>query len=64
MPEARFKAPAGIIVSVLSILIIVWLLTDKKVINEGLPIVIAAALGLVVYLAYRVLGNNRTHSTS
>ena len=64
VPEARFKAPAGIIVSVLSILIIVWLLTDKKVINEGLPIVIAAALGLVVYLAYRVLGNNRTHSTS
>ncbi|MEO8574365.1 MAG: amino acid permease, partial [Pyrinomonadaceae bacterium] len=59
VPEAKFKAPAGILVAILSIIIIVWLLTDKKVINESLPILIAAALGFVIYLAYRVLANNR-----
>ncbi|HUR98568.1 MAG TPA: amino acid permease, partial [Pyrinomonadaceae bacterium] len=64
VPEAKFTAPAGTVVSILSIIIIVWLLTDKKVINEGLPILIAAGLGIVIYLAYRFLGNNRKASES
>ncbi|MEO6334032.1 MAG: amino acid permease [Pyrinomonadaceae bacterium] len=55
VPEAEFKAPAGILASILSIILIVWLLTDKKVINEGLPILIAAVVGLVIYVAYRML---------
>ncbi|CAN5604194.1 APC family permease [soil metagenome] len=49
VPEAKFIAPAGIVASILSIALIVWLLTDKKVINEGLPIAIAAAIGLLVF---------------
>ncbi|MEP6704120.1 MAG: amino acid permease [Acidobacteriota bacterium] len=55
VPEAEFKAPGGILAAILSIILIVWLLTDKKVINEGLPIVIAAVVGLVIYVAYRTL---------
>ena len=60
VPEAKFKAPAGIAVSMLSVVIIGWLLLDKKVINEGLPILIAAALGFVIYIAYRAFRKSET----
>ncbi|MEP7148603.1 MAG: APC family permease [Acidobacteriota bacterium] len=64
VPPARFMAPMGILASILSILLIGWLLTDKKVLNEGLPILIAAAIGLVVYFLYRTLGNRTSPSAS
>jgi amino acid transporter len=53
-PEARFVAPFGIFAAVLSVVLIGWLLTDKKVLNEALPILIAAAVGFVIYLSYRI----------
>ena len=58
VPEAKFRAPFGVLASILSVLIIAWLLTDKKVITEGLPILIAALVGLVIYAAYRVFRKN------
>lgn len=53
--EAKFRAPAGIAASVLSLVLIVWLVTQVDFAKEGLPIVIAAAIGLAIYLAYRLI---------
>jgi amino acid transporter len=59
VPDAQFVAPGGVIAAILSIVLIGWLLTDKKVVNEGLPILIAAVIGLVIYFAYRFLRKNQ-----
>jgi len=48
--EAGFRLPFGIGVAVLSLLLIVWLLTNVDFTKEGLPIVIAAAVGMVIYV--------------
>ena len=52
-PEAKFIAPLGVVASVLSLLLIVWLLTNVDFRREGLAILIAAAVGLIVYFGYR-----------
>ena len=52
-PEAKFIAPFGITAAVLSLLLIVWLLTNVDFRKEGVTILIAAAVGLIVYFAYR-----------
>lgn len=52
--EARFVAPFGVVVCVLSIALIVWLLTNVDFGREGLPIIILAAAGAVVYFIYFV----------
>jgi APA family basic amino acid/polyamine antiporter len=64
VPAAAFRAPFGIPAAILSIILIVWLLTDKKVINEALPIAVAATVGLVIYFAYRLFGKNNSPSRS
>lgn len=58
-PEAKFMAPAGIVAAVLSLLLIVWLLTQVDFAKEGLPILIAAVVGLAVYLPYKFLTQTR-----
>ncbi len=57
IPPAKFSAPLGILAAVLSLGLIGWLLVNVDFKKEGLPILIAAAIGLVVYFAYRTLGN-------
>lgn len=56
VPPAKFSAPLGILAAVLSLGLIGWLLTNVDFRKEGLPIVIAAVLGLVVYFSYRAFG--------
>ena len=56
VPPARFSVPLGILASVLSLGLIAWLLTNVDFKKEGLPIMIASAIGLLIYLAYRFLG--------
>ncbi|MCY7376064.1 MAG: APC family permease [Pyrinomonadaceae bacterium] len=56
-PEAKFIAPFGIIASVLSLLLIIWLLTNVDFRKEGAAILIAAAVGLIVYFAHRFYRN-------
>ena len=53
-PPALFTVPVGIVAAVLSLVLIGWLLTDERVRNEGLPILVAAVIGLVLYFAYRL----------
>ena len=57
-PEAKFIAPFGIAAAVLSLLLTVWLLTNVDFRREGLAILIAAAVGLIVYFAYRVFSRS------
>jgi basic amino acid/polyamine antiporter, APA family len=56
IPPARFSVPLGILASVLSLGLIGWLLINVDFKKEGLPIAIASAIGLLIYLAYRYLG--------
>ncbi len=53
-PEAKFLAPFGIAAAVLSLLLIVWLLTNVDFKKEGLAILVAIIVGLIVYFAYRI----------
>lgn len=52
-PEAKFIAPFGIVASVLSLVLIGWLLTNVDFTKEGLAILISAAIGLVLYFVYK-----------
>lgn len=51
-PKAEFVAPFGIVASILSLILIIWLLTNVDFKKEGLAILIATAVGLVLYFAY------------
>lgn len=54
--EAKFRAPFGVAAAVLSLILIGWLLTDERVLAEGLPILVAIGIGLAIYFAYKLLG--------
>jgi amino acid transporter len=56
VPKARFIAPLGALVAILSLVLIGWLVTNVDFKKEGLPIAIAAAIGLVIYFGYRPFG--------
>lgn len=49
LPAAPFNAPLGIAAAVLSLALIVWLLTNVDFAKEGLAILIAAGVGLLLY---------------
>ncbi len=57
-PEAKFIAPFGIAATILSLLLIVWLLTNVDFRKEGITILIAAGVGLILYFAYRFFGGH------
>jgi len=52
-PQAKFKAPAGIVVSIAALLLAAWLLSNSGW-NEALSAGIAAALGMLLYLAFKL----------
>jgi len=52
-PEAKFIAPFGIVAAVLSLLLTVWLLTNVDFRKEGLAILMAVVVGLIIYFLYR-----------
>lgn len=60
-PEAKFKVPFGTVAAALSLILIVWLLTNVDYKKEGLTVVILAAAGLIVYFVQRWI-NGRTKS--
>jgi basic amino acid/polyamine antiporter, APA family len=63
-PPAAFTAPFGIAAAALSLALIGWLLTNVDFRKEGLPILVAAAVGLVIYYAYRWSGKRSAAETS
>src|SRR5437868_13172873 len=52
-PQAKFKAPAGIIVSIVVLMLAGWLLSNSGW-NEARDAGIAAASGLLIYLAFKL----------
>ncbi|HXG83926.1 MAG TPA: amino acid permease [Pyrinomonadaceae bacterium] len=52
-PKAELIVPLGIIASILSLLLTVWLLTNVDFKKEGLAILILAVFGLILYFASR-----------
>ena len=60
IPQAKFTAPFGVASAILSIALIVWLLTNVDFGKEGLPIIVVAAVGLILYLFYRYYRRSKT----
>jgi basic amino acid/polyamine antiporter, APA family len=54
MPPAPFLAPFGVVAAVFSLVLIAWLLTNVDFAKEGLPIIIAAGVGLLLYFVYQM----------
>lgn len=52
-PEAGFRVPgAGLVVS-LSLIVIIWLLSNADLTKQVIPIALAALLGAVIFVTYR-----------
>ncbi|MBA2335642.1 MAG: APC family permease [Pyrinomonadaceae bacterium] len=56
MPKALFTAPLGVGAAVLSLGLIAWLLTNVDFAKEGIGIIIALALGLILYVCSGLFG--------
>ncbi|MEW6130517.1 MAG: APC family permease [Acidobacteriota bacterium] len=56
-PAAMFKAPAGIVVAIVTLLLIVWLLSNATLLDIR-DSAIAAGVGFVIYLVYRFSGRS------
>lgn len=65
-PQAKFIVPFGIAAAVFSLILIVWLLTNVDYKKEGLAILIAAGIGLVLYFIQRLTAsrNNNQNASS
>jgi len=62
-PKAEFFAPFGIAASVLSLVLIVWLLTNVDFKKEGLAILAVAVSGLIIYFAYRAFREKKSEES-
>lgn len=54
MPKAPFSVPFGVVAAILSIALIVWLLTNVDYAKEGLAVIVAAVVGLLIYYASKI----------
>lgn len=64
MPKAPFSVPFGVVAAILSIALIVWLLTNVDYAKEGLAVIIAAAIGMVIYAISRLVGKSEPDAAS
>jgi len=53
VPEARFHLPGGIVISILSLVLIVWLLSNSTA-QEAKVAATAAAVGLLIHFGYKI----------
>lgn len=54
LPKAPFSVPFGVAAAVLSIALIVWLLTNVDYAKEGLAVIVAAVIGLIIFGCFRL----------
>ena len=54
LPPAAFTVPFGVVAAMLSRVLIGWLLTNVDFAKEGLPILFAAAIGLIIFACSRL----------
>lgn len=57
VPVPQFKVPGGPIIAIAALLLAIWLLANSSL-REAATSLIAAAVGMVIYLAYRIVGYN------
>ncbi len=60
MPRAPFFVPYGPVAAVLSIGLIVWLLTTVDYAREGLAVIVAVVVGLLIYASSRFFRRQRS----
>lgn len=53
IPEAKFMVPFGVAAAVLSLILIVWLLTNVDFQKEGLSLLLVIIAGLIIYFVYK-----------
>lgn len=58
-PEAKFKAPFGVVAAALSLLLIVWLLSQVDYMKEGLTMIVMVIVGMIIYGAVRIFAQPR-----
>lgn len=63
-PQAEFVVPFGVIASVLSLILIIWLLANVDFRKEGLAILVVAIIGLILYFANLFFSKTRDAETS
>lgn len=61
---APFSIPQGAFISLLSIGLIIWLLTNVDPTKEGLAILAAAIIGLVIFACFRMFGRSTDRARS
>ncbi|MEQ1645514.1 MAG: hypothetical protein ABL959_18840, partial [Pyrinomonadaceae bacterium] len=64
LPAAPFSVPLGVGAAVLSIALIVWLLTNVDFAKEGLAILVAAVIGLIIFACFRIFGRSQNNALS
>jgi amino acid transporter len=64
MPKAPFSVPFGVAAAILSVGLIVWLLTNVDYTKEGLAVIVAGLVGLVIYAGLRLFGRRREEAPS
>ncbi len=63
LPAAPFSVPLGIGAAVLSITLIIWLLTNVDFAKEGLAILVAAVIGLIIFAGFRLFGRSQNNAS-
>ena len=61
---APFSIPLGVGAAVLSIALIIWLLTNVDFAKEGLAILVAAVVGLIIFACFRLFGRSENNASS
>ncbi|MBC7901002.1 MAG: amino acid permease [Saprospiraceae bacterium] len=64
VPDAQFSAPFGIAAAAISILLIIWLLSNVDYKKEGFAILITAVIGFAVYFSYWLFRKTRASEAS
>ncbi len=64
VPKAQFTAPFGIVAAIVSIGLIVWLLTNVDYAKEGLAVLVAAAIGLIIFAGFRMFGRSNSNAAA
>ncbi len=59
-PPALFTVPGGTFISVVAVLLSLWLLSNSSL-TEARDSAIAAVVGLMIYLAYKLFSDRRRH---
>jgi len=63
-PKAEFTAPFGIAAAVISLVLIVWLLIQVKFDEQGVPVLVTAVVGIVVFFALKLRGKREDPDVS